>query len=171
MSRLNQMRLLLQSEEAEEDSGTGLHSFFRALPSFSPQPAFVDSVMAELGFAPAYRLLPMASWGSRAALLVCLLFASSALFLVPLVRLIPLPQPGDLLAIGVAAAQLAAAWWALAVSLWGFLFAVSEKASLIFTAPEAMFGLFLTSSLGLLACRWLVSQTQQQRSSVYVESS
>ena len=129
-----------------------------------------DAVLRELGLSSAHRRLPAAVWGARAGIAASLLLTACSFLLLSLVRLVLLSQLSDLVSLTVLSVRVAATWWMAAVSFWDFLLAFAEKATLIFTAPEARIGLAVTSLVGLVAFRWFLSLTYQHRSSGYAQT-
>ncbi len=170
MSSFHELRVWLQSDGERGPSETGLTALLRHLPDLSPPPGLADAVLRELGLSSPHRPLSVAVWGARAAIAASLLLTACAFLLLPLLRLVPLPQLSDLVSLTVLSVQVATTWWIAAVTFWDFLFAFAEKATLIFTAPEAMVGLAVTLLVGLVAFRWLLSLTHQHWSARYAET-
>ena len=170
MSSLLELRRWLAPGGENEPSERGLTALLRYLPDLSPPPGLADAVIRELGLSPAHRPLPAVVWGARAGIAASLLLAACSFLLLPFVRLAPLPELSDFVSLAVLSVQVATTWWMAAVSFWDFLFAFAEKATLVFTAPEAMVGLAVTSLVGLVAFRWLLGLTDQHRSSGYAET-
>ncbi len=144
-----------------------LTALFRALPYHSPTAALGRRVMLELGFAEP--TTPLA-WAGRAMLLASLLVLATGLLALPTLTLGVLSSVGHLLSLALGAVKAAAWWMATSVSIWQTLTELGHLISLVLATPEAMLGLALTISTGVVAFWLLYNLTAYDRSSRYADS-
>ena len=145
-----------------------LTALFRALPYHSPTAALGKLVMLELGFTKP-RTTPVAFAG-RAMLLASLLALATGLLALPTLTLAVLSPVGHLLGLALGAVKVAAWWMTASVSIWQMLTELGDLISLVLATPEAMLGLALTISTGVVAFWLLYNLTAHDRSSRYADS-
>ena len=149
------------------ESERTLTALFRALPYHTPTAALGKRVMLELGFIKP-RMTAVA-WAVRAMLLASLLVLATGLAL-PTLTLRVLSPVGHLLGLALGAVKVAAWWMAASVSIWQMLTELRYLFSLVLATPEAMLGLALTVSTGVVAFWLLYNLTVHDRSSRYADS-
>ena len=167
------LKLWLEAEESgfEGRSEAALSSLFELLPDSAPSSAMVEKVLIEIGVSSSRDLSRLLSWLVRAALAASLLLVASSVLWLPTTGL-AFSLPLGRLAGGAVDAILAlAGWLGAAVSLWRLLAAVGEMAALVLATPQALLGLGVATSVGLVAFYGLCNLTFRNRSSVYVDPS
>lgn len=157
-----------EGELSERESERVLTALFRALPYHAPTVALSRRVMLELGFAKPRPTA--AAWSARALLLVSLLVLAAGLFSLPTLVLRVASPVGHLLGFGLSAIKLSAWWLAASVSIWRTLADIGHLISIVVATPEAMLGLALTISTGVVAFCLLYNLAAHDRSSRYADS-